>query len=135
MNNNSIDLQLYTNKNDYLELFNKYTTSGNLLENIKLVSDKLAVFRGALTMAKSESAYWGLISDVCLYEDLQYALIATAFDILKSYDCKKMKPYLEAKDRLDKIILNKDQVVKDLNKYKPSGYKSKIELLEDIFNE
>lgn len=135
MNNNSIDLQLYTNKNDYLELFNKYTTSGNLLGNIKLVSDKLTVSRGALTMAKSESAYWGLISDVCLYEDLQYALIATAFDILKSYDCKKMKPYLEAKDRLDKIILNKDQMVKDLNKYKPSGYKSKIELLEDIFNE
>ena len=28
---------------------------------------------------------------------------------------------------------DKEQVIKDLLKYKPSGYKSKIELLEDIF--
>ena len=46
-----------------------------------------------------------------------------------------MKPYFESKDLLDSIKSKKDQTVKDLLKYKPSGYKSKIELLEDIFNE
>ena len=33
------------------------------------------------------------------------------------------------------FVTYKDQTIKDLNKYKPSGYKSKIELLEDVFNE
>ena len=58
---------------------------------------------------------------------------AHEFDKLRQYDCKAIEPYLFAKDRLDEIISNKEQVIKDLNKYKPSGYKAKIELLEDIF--
>ena len=73
------------------------------------------------------------MSNICLYEDLRYSLIAIAFDKLRQYDCKAIEPYLFAKDRLDEIISNKEQVIKDLLKYKPSGYKSKIELLEDIF--
>lgn len=129
------ELQLYTNKEEYKKLYDKYTTSGDLFEHIDELTKKLAVEHTHLSETKSDSAYWGVMSTICLYEDLRYALIALVFDRLRQYDCKAMRPYLFAKDRLDEVILNKEQAIKALNKYKPSGYKSKIELLEDIFNE
>ena len=73
------------------------------------------------------------MSDICLCEDLQESLIYIAYERLRSFNCNKMKPYLEAKTKLDKLEQNKSQVIKDLLKYKPSGYKSKIELLEEVF--
>ena len=127
------ELQPYTNKEEYKKLFDEYTASGDLFVHIDELTKKLVIEYTKLHETKSDSAYWGVMSNICLYEDLRYALIALAFDRLRHYDCKAMKPYLFAKDRLDEIISNKEQVIKDLNKYKPSGYKSKIELLEDIF--
>lgn len=127
------ELQLYTNKEEYHKLFQKYTTENNIFQSIQTVSCILQDMRGHLNNVKSDSAYWGIMSEICLYEDLQTSLIYLAYQALKEYECKKMKPYLEAKTRLDKIEQNKAQIIKDLLKYKPSGYKSKIELLEDIF--
>ena len=129
------ELQLYTDKEEYKKLFAEYTTSGDLFAHIDDITKKLIIEHTKLHETKSDSAYWGVMCNICLYEDLRYALIALAFDRLRQYDCKAMEPYLFAKDRLDEIVSNKEQVIKDLNKYKPSGYKSKIELLEDIFNE
>ena len=127
------ELQPYTNKEEYKKLFKEYTTSGDLFVHIDELTKKLVIEYTKLHETKSDSAYWGVMSNICLYEDLRCALIAIAFDKLRHYDCKAIEPYLFAKDRLDEIISNKEQVIKDLLKYKPSGYKSKIELLEDIF--
>lgn len=129
------ELQLYTNKEEYHKLFQKYTTEDSVLQSIQSVSNILQDLRGHLNNVKSDSAYWGVMSRICLYEDLQTSLIYIAYQTLKEYGCKKMKPYFESKDLLDSTKSKKDQIVKDLLKYKPSGYKSKIELLEDIFNE
>ena len=129
------ELQVYTDKEEYKKLFAEYTTSGDLFAHIDDLTKKLVIEHTKLHETKSDSAYWGVMCNICLYEDLRYALIASAFDKLRQYDCKAIEPYLFAKDRLDEIVSNKEQVIKDLNKYKPSGYKSKIELLEDIFNE
>lgn len=129
------ELQLYTNKEEYLELFQKYTSEDNILQSIQSVSHILQDLRGHLNIVKSDSAYWGVMSRICLYEDLQTSLIYIAYQSLKEYECKKMKPYFESKDLLDSAKSKKDQTIRDLLKYKPSGYKSKIELLEEIFNE
>ena len=129
------ELQVYTDKEEYKKLFEEYITSGDLFAHIDDLTKKLVIEHTKLHETKSDSAYWGVMCNICLYEDLRYALIALAFDKLRQYDCKAIEPYLFAKDRLDEIVSNKEQVIKDLNKYKPSGYKSKIELLEDIFNE
>lgn len=129
------ELQLYTNKEEYHELFQKYTNEDNILQSIRSVSHILQDLRGHLNIVKSDSAYWGVMSRICLYEDLQTSLIYIAYQSLKEYECKKMKPYFESKDLLDSAKFKKDQIIRDLLKYKPSGYKSKIELLEDIFNE
>ena len=127
------ELQPYTNKEEYKKLYEEYTASGDLFTHIEELTKKLVTEHTKLHETKSDSAYWGVMSNICLYEDLRYSLIAIAFDKLRQYDCKAIEPYLFAKDRLDEIISNKEQVIKDLLKYKPSGYKSKIELLEDIF--
>lgn len=127
------ELQLYTNKEEYHKLFQKYTAEENILQSIKSVSCILHDLQGHLNNVKSDSAYWGVMSEICLYEDLQTSLIYIAYQALKEYECKKMKPYFESKDLLDNAKSKKDQTIKDLLKYKPSGYKSKIELLEEVF--
>ena len=127
------ELQLYTNKEEYKKLYDEYTASGDLFTHIDELTKKLVIEHTKLHETKSDSVDWGVMSNICLHEDLRYVLIAIAFDKLRQYDCKAIEPYLFAKDRLDEIISNKEQVIKDLLKYKPSGYKSKIELLEDIF--
>lgn len=129
------ELQLYTNKEEYHKLFQKYANEDNILQSIQSVSNILQDLQGHLNNVKSDSAYWGVMSEICLYEDLQTSLIYIAYQALKEYECKKMKPYFESKDLLDSAKFKKDQIIRDLLKYKPSGYKSKIELLEDIFNE
>lgn len=131
-------LRAYTNKAEYDELLSQYTNEEiypNIFRGIEEVTKRLSTHNEALNRTKSDLAYWGVMSDICLCEDLQESLIFIAYERLRSFDCNKMKPYLEAKAQLDKLKSNKDQTIKDLNKYKPSGYKSKIELLEDIFNE
>lgn len=134
-------LRAYTSKTKYDNLFDQYTDKNlysDIFESIEEVTERLNTHNEALNTlnrVKSDSAYWGVMSDICLYEDLQESLIFIAYERLRSFDCNKMKPYLEAKSQLDKLKSNKDQTIKDLNKYKPSGYKSKIELLEDVFNE
>ena len=129
------ELQLYTNKEEYHKLFQKYINEDNILQSIQSVSNILQDLRGHLNNVKSDSAYWGVMSRICLYEDLQTSLIYIVYQSLKEYECKKMKPYFESKDLLDSVKSKKDQTIRDLLKYKPSGYKSKIELLEEIFNE
>ena len=120
------ELQLYTNKEEYHKLFQKYTNEDNILQSIQSVSNILQDLRGHLNNVKSDSAYWGVISRICLYEDLQTSLIYVAYQALKEYECKKMKPYFESKDLLDSAKSKKDQTISNLLKYKPSGYKSKI---------
>ena len=127
------ELQLYTNKEEYHKLFQKYTNEDNIFQSIQTVSCLLQDMRGHLNNVKSDSAYWGIMSEICLYEDLQTSLIYIAYQALKECECKKMKPYFESKDLLDSTKSKKDQIIKDLLKYKPSGYKSKIELLEEVF--
>ena len=130
------ELQSYTNKEEYHKLLQKYINyinSDNIFESIKSVSNILQDMRGHLNNVKSDSAYWGVMSEVCLYEDLQTSLIYLYYQSLKEFECKKMKPYFEAKDLLDNAKAKKDQMIKDLLKYKPSGYKAKIELLEEVF--
>lgn len=129
-------LRAYTSQADYNNLFAQYTNKElypNIFTSIEEVTERLNTHNEALSRTKSDFAYWGVMSEICLYQDLQESLIFIAYERLKEYNCEKLKPYLEAKTRLDKLEQNKAQVIKDLLKYKPSGYKSKIELLEDIF--
>lgn len=131
-------LRAYTDKAKYDEYFSQYTNKEiypDIFAGIDEITKRLNNYNEALNRTKSDLAYWGVMSDICLDEDLQESLIFLAYERLREYNCEKLKPYLEAKTRLDKLEQNKAQVIKDLLKYKPSGYKSKIELLEDIFNE
>lgn len=131
-------LRAYTNKAKYDEYFSQYTNKEiypDIFLGIDEITKRLNTYNEALNRTKSDLAYWGVMSDICLDEDLQESLIFLAYERLREYNCEKLKPYLEAKTRLDKLEQNKTQIIKDLLKYKPSGYKSKIELLEDIFNE
>ena len=129
-------LRAYTNKAEYDEYFSQYTNKEiypDICDGIEEITKRLNTLNEALSRTKSDFAYWGVMSDICLCEDLQESLIYIAYERLRSFNCNKMKPYLEAKTKLDKLEQNKSQVIKDLLKYKPSGYKSKIELLEEVF--
>lgn len=129
-------LRAYTNKDKYDEYFSQYTNKEiypDIFLGIDEITKILNTHNEALSRTKSDFAYWGVMSEICLYQDLQESLIYIAYERLKEYNCEKLKPYLEAKTKLDKLEQNKTQIIKDLFKYKPSGYKSKIELLEDIF--
>ena len=106
------ELQLYTNKEEYRKLFQKYVAEDNIFQSIKSISCILQDLRGHLNNVKSDSAYWGIMSEICLYEDLQTSLIYMAYQSLKEYDCKKMKPYFDSKDLLDSIKSKKDQIIK-----------------------
>ena len=113
-------LRVYTSRTEYDELFTQYTNKEiypNIFTSIEEVTEKLNTYNEALNRTKSDSAYWGVMSDICLYEDLQESLIFIAYERLRSFNCNKMKPYLEAKYQLDKLKSNKDQTIKDLNKY------------------
>ena len=99
-------LRAYTSKADYDNLFAQYTNKElypNIFTSIEEVTERLNTHNEALNRVKSDLAYWGVMSDICLYEDLQESLIFVAYERLRSFDCNKMKPYLEAKSQLDKL--------------------------------
>ena len=72
------ELQPYTNKEEYKKLYDEYTTSGDLFVHIDELTKKLVTEHTKLHETKSDSAYWGVMSNICLYEDLRYVLIAIA---------------------------------------------------------
>ena len=91
------ELQLYTNKDEYHRLFQKHTNEDNIFQSIQSVSRILQDLQGHLNNVKSDSAYWGIMSEICLYEDLQTSLIYIAYQSLKEYECKKWSLILSQK--------------------------------------
>ena len=124
-------LNSYTNNSEYLKLLNDYSAQ-DLFKSIDEVSEKLITLENSLSEAKSDYSYWSVISDIDLYNDLQKSLIYLAYKKISSFNCKGMKSYFDVLEDYNRINSKINQSIKDLKKYKPTNYKLKIVLLEDL---
>ena len=94
----------------------------NLLTSLQEVSSYLLKLNSQLDTCKSDYSYWGLISERETYNAVRIEL-----------DCSEIKKLKQQEEVLNKTKMNYERVLKDLEYYKPSQYKEKINLITEVY--
>lgn len=106
------------------DLYKKYLDTKKYLEQIK----------NSKNTCKSDYSYWGYVSEEETYRLVERIYAEFLFSKINIEDLVELKSMQLKSLELDKIKKQIKDEIDGLTKYKPSNYKSKIELLESLLN-
>ena len=108
------------------------TSLDTIYEGYKKAKNRIEQINEAMHKCKSDYAYWGHMSDYDSTKLIIRIYAEILFSKLDLDDLSEVKlAYLKSKE-LDLIKAQIQDNITGLNKYKPSAYKSKIELLNGL---
>jgi hypothetical protein len=82
----------------------------------------------------SDYAYWGLVADIEEFEEIIAFIEMKLINYLLELDTPFLKEMQDHATRYMKVRVEAEQIISDLEKYKPSQYKQKIELIKTILD-
>lgn len=106
-------------------IYDRYIKTKEDLERIKALKNN----------CKSDYIYWGYVSEEETFRIIEMICAEILFSKINIEDLLEVKMiYLKAQE-LDSIKANIYKEIEGLGKYKPNGYKSKIELLNRLLGD
>lgn len=125
----------YVNKNYIRSIFkdiNSEISLDLLYKRYMETKDYLARIPELKANCKSDYIYWGYVADEETGRIIERIYAEILFSKVNIDDITEVKmAYLKAQE-LDSIKAHIREEIEGLGKYKPSGYKSKIELLNEV---
>lgn len=103
-----------------------------IYEKYQAAKNRTDKINEAIYNCKSDYAYWGHVSDSENNKLIIRIYAAIIFSKLDIDDILEVKTAYIKSQELDSIKARIKENLAGLNKYKPSGYKSKIEMLNEI---
>ena len=103
-----------------------------IYEKYQAAKDHTEKINEAMCSCKSDYAYWGHVSDSENNKLIIRIYAAIIFSKLDIDDLLEVKTAYIKSQKLDSIKARIQENIVGLNKYKPSGYKAKIEMLNEI---
>lgn len=123
---------MYIDREKVKKLLTEYMNK-NLLISLQEISSYLLKLNSQLDTCSNDYSYWGLISERETYNAVKIELEKQLIQELIELDCSEIKKLKQQEEVLNKTKMNYERVLKDLEYYKPSQYKEKINLITEVY--
>lgn len=125
----------YTQKSTIEEEFSKFskeTPIEDLYSKYLIAIDIVKHADEMQSKCKSDYSYWGYIAQYETYRVVAKICAKLIFDLLSLDYLPEIQTLQLKANKYEDIKRNVDRKIVGLTEFKPSGYKAKIQLLEDI---
>ncbi len=126
----------YANKEIVIKRINELKNKPvyTYLEELDLIDINIDTNKQLLKESTSDIYFWDYQATIDTLVEVKRFIETQIIEYLKAKDCEYIKNSEKNENRLNAMMDEYHQTIKDLTIYKPSNYKGKIEILNKVFN-
>ena len=126
----------YANKEIVIKRINELKNKPvyTYLEELDLIDINIDTNKQLLKESTSDIYFWDYQATIDTLVEVKRFIETQIIEYLKAKDCEYIKNSEKNENRLNAMMDEYHQTIKDLTIYKPSNYKGKIEILNQVFN-
>lgn len=126
----------YANKETVIKKINELKSKPiyTYLEELDLIDINIDTNKQLLKESTSDIYSWDYQATIDTLVEVKKFIETQIIEYLKAKDCEYIKNSEKNENRLNAMMDEYHQTIKDLTIYKPSNYKGKIEILNKVFN-